>query len=295
MPALPSKDIMSLPFPAPTDAQARAWFLAMHDSFSGLLGVAATPESARNGLQLPVRAAQNILDNSDFSMNRRGKGLTGLISGDYFRDQWVLSGDSSVNTFTASQTMPLTHSGSGFLKQSVGQLPAGTYTLSTLGSLKTEIWIFGTGFSEIDGPFPASFQPTNSNNFTEGPKTFTIPPGLPPTPYDVVIYVANGPLTGVLLQKGSFATPANELAYKPDNSKQFYQVLPLSFRFLASAANQYGDYGFVFPVEMAGVPTATYLSGQVNSPNLALRSVVSLSKYGGRFTISSSASGDCYC
>lgn len=277
MPALPPRTTMSNPYPAPTDAAGRAWFLGLWDSVAGLLGSAATPASARDGLLLPKRAAKNLLVNPNFSINQRGAG-SGYFSGsgDYVRDQWINGGSATV-TATGDTGRLTAIDAAGYLYQNK-RLTAGVmYTVSNTGTAKFRV-------KRADD--------SNIYLFITGPQTFVATSSTIPYEFSV----SDGTLGTVLLEEGAFATEAEKLSDLDDLRicQQTYVIMPLSARFPSSAAGQYSDVSFRFPVDMIGQPVPTYLSGQLNSPSLLLRSISSVSKYGGRFSIKSNAAGDCY-
>lgn len=191
MPALPARTTMSNPYPAPTDAAGRAWFLGLWDSFAGLLGSAATPASARDGLLLPKRAAKNLLVNPNFSINQRGAG-SGYFSGsgDYVRDRWINGGSATV-TATGGTGRLTSIDGAGYLYQNILLESGKSYTLSNTGTAKFRV----RRFDDV------SYIP-----FSSGPISITATSST----IGYEISVSDGTLGTVLLEEGAFATEAEK-------------------------------------------------------------------------------------
>jgi hypothetical protein len=181
---------MSNPYPAPTDAAGRAWFLGLWDSFAGLLGSAATPASARDGLLLPKRAAKNLLVNPNFSINQRGLGVTGFPDLSYVRDKWQ---SISAPTLTAigSSTGRLSTTGpTGRVAQTAVLVSGVTYTFSNTGTAKLRVW-------RVDEAEPA---------FVVGSITFTATSST--ISYEFALQ--DGTLGTALLEEGAFATESEQ-------------------------------------------------------------------------------------
>lgn len=246
MPALPPRTTMSNPYPAPTDAQARAWYLALYDSVAGIFGASASAATARDGLLLPIRAAKNLLVNPNFLINQRGRGITGLLANDWIRDKWQTLSSGDTYTSIGGATGQLTsHAGGGYLMQNLGKLPPGTYTLSTTGSAKIDFFIASVVNPSL---------PTYSQFFLSSPQTFVVPVIV--GSYSVIAMIANGTLGTVLLEKSAFATVAEERSEQEELliCQQFCYVFNGNLGNIITSSNV-GSPNILLPAQMATAPT----------------------------------------
>jgi hypothetical protein len=93
MSALPTRTNMSDPHPAPNNATARAWHLAVYDFCAGLFGDTGTKEDARAALGVPNGGAVNHMVNPLFFHDQRNAGYNSLTdvfipAGTFVRDMW---------------------------------------------------------------------------------------------------------------------------------------------------------------------------------------------------------------
>jgi hypothetical protein len=242
MPALPARTTMSNPYPAPTDAAGRAWFLGLYDSVLGLLGSAATPASARDGLLLPKRAAKNLLVNPNFSVNQRGAGA-GYFATGFVRDQW----QANLATVTATGGTGRLNAidAAGYIFQSRSLVSGVTYTLSNSGTAKLRI-------KRVDD---LSFIP-----FTTGPQTFVATSST--IPYEFA--VSDGTLGTVLLEEGAFATESEQRSDLDE--LRICQQYCYAFKGSVGSARTVGNlyaHNVLMPINFAGFPaleSATFSS-----------------------------------
>jgi len=243
MASIPDRSVMAGPS-GPTNAQGRAWFLALFDFLQPLLGSAGTPAAARSALGVYSTAESNalsvlpnLIDNSNFAINQRGvSGTVTLTAGAYGHDRWKAGSAGVSYTFATSGGITTLTITSGGLVQVIDgkNLETGTYTLSHGGTAQMRI----VGGSYAAGPVAISA--TGGTNLS--------------------IEIGPGTLKQISLVKGSVAPTYRLPDYTADERsclRYFYRT-PVGAAGLGQAISASTVYHSVrLPVRMRAVPTVS--------------------------------------
>lgn len=162
MPAFPSRTALADTYPNPSNAMFRSGIGEFYDATKGLLGAAATPASARDGIGIGSSISyRNLLVNATGAVNQRvyASGAATGIANQVTLDRWRVVVPGQNITFAAASPDRTLTCPSGGLEQVIeaGWIVGGIYTLAWTGTATATV----NGAAIVSGAQTASL-PANT-------------------------------------------------------------------------------------------------------------------------------------
>ena len=160
MPAFPARTTLADDYPNPSNAVFKEGIGEFYDATKGVLGAAATPASARDGIGIgPVISFRNLLINGNFAINQRNYASGAATTGanQYTLDRWRIPTTGQNATFGAAgpdRTVTFPASGGEQVIEGAS-IVGGIYTLSWTGAATATV----NGVAITNGGNTASLTP----------------------------------------------------------------------------------------------------------------------------------------